>query len=48
MNDKQKRRTWLVILYVVTLVLLLKYFPKAGYGVAAITLLALLFRMKGK
>lgn len=46
--DKQKQRVWLVILYLIILVLLLRYFPKAGYGVAAITLLALLFKLKGK
>ena len=44
--DKQKQRTWLIILFIVTLVLLLKYFPKAGYGLAIITLLVMLFRLR--
>lgn len=46
--DKDKQRVWLIILYLIVLVLLLRYFPKAGYGVAAITLLVLLFKMKRK
>lgn len=45
MDDKNKR-TWLIILYLVMVALLLRYFPKAGYGVVAITLLALLFKLK--
>lgn len=46
--DKDKQRVWLIILYLVVLVLLLRYFARAGYGVAAITLLVLLFRLRGK
>lgn len=46
MMDKEKQRVWLIILYLGMLVLLFRYFPKAGYGVAAITLLALLFRLR--
>lgn len=46
MMDKKKQQTWLIIFYLLMLVLLLRYFPKAGYGVAAITLLALLLRLR--
>lgn len=42
------QRGWLIILYVVMLALLLRYSPKAGYGVAAITLLVLLFKLRKK
>jgi len=28
--------------------LLFRYFPKAGYGLAIITLLVMLFKLKGK
>ena len=48
--DKGKQRIWLIIIYIVALVALLRYVPRVGYGVAAITLLVLLFRLtkKGK
>jgi len=46
--DKNKQRIWLIVLYLVMLVALLRYFPRAGYGVAAITLLVLLFRLGKK
>jgi len=46
--DKDKKRIWLIILWIVAVVLLLRFTPKIGYGVAAITLLALLFRMGKK
>lgn len=46
--DKNKQRIWLIILYLVALVALLRYTPRVGYGVAAITLLALLFRLRKK
>jgi hypothetical protein len=43
-----KQRIWLIILYLVALVALLRLTPTIGYGVAAITLLALLFKLRGK
>lgn len=46
--DKGKQRAWLIIFYLVMLVLLFKYFPRAGYGVAAITLIVLLLRLRKK
>ena len=46
--DKKKQRIWLVIIYLVALVALLRFVPRVGYGVAAITLLALLFRLSKK
>jgi energy-coupling factor transporter transmembrane protein EcfT len=44
--DKEKQRVWLIILFLVTIVLLFRYFPKAGYGLAAITLLVMLFKLR--
>jgi hypothetical protein len=44
--DKEKQRVWLIILFLVTIMLLFRYFPKAGYGLAAITLLVMLFRLR--
>ncbi len=41
-----ERKTWLIILFVLVLVLLLRTFPKAGYILAAITLLVLLFKLR--
>lgn len=46
--DKRKRRIWLVILYLVALVALLRYVPRVGFGVTAITLLVLLFNLRKK
>jgi hypothetical protein len=46
--DKDKQRIGYVMIYLITLVLLLRYFPKAGYGLAIITLLVLLFRLQKK
>lgn len=44
--DKQQKRLGLIALYLITIVLLLRYFPKAGYGLVAITLLVMLFNLK--
>lgn len=44
--DKRKQRIWLIILYLIALVALLRYVPRVGFGVAAITLLALLFNLR--
>jgi hypothetical protein len=46
--DQGKQRIWLIILYLVVLLVLLRVVPTIGYGVAAITLLALLFKLRGK
>ena len=44
--DKRRQRIWLIILYLVALVALLRYVPRVGFGVAALTLLALLFNLR--
>jgi len=44
--DKQQKRLGLIALFLVTIMLLLRFFPKAGYGLAAITLLVILLKMK--
>lgn len=46
--DKNKQRIWLIILFLITTVLLFRFFPKAGYGLTAIALLVMLFRLKEK
>jgi len=46
--DKGKQRIWLIIVYLVALVALLRFTPRIGYGVAAITLLVLLFNLRKK
>jgi hypothetical protein len=46
--DKQQKRLGSIALYLVTLMLLLRYFPKVGYGLVAITLLVMLFKLKKK
>lgn len=46
--DKNKQRVWLVIVYLVALVALLRFTPRIGYGLAAITLLVLLFNLRKK
>jgi hypothetical protein len=46
--DKSQQRIWLIIVYLVALVALLRFVPRVGYGVAAITLLALLFNLRKK
>lgn len=46
--DRRKQRIWLIILYLIALVALLRYVPRVGYGVAAVTLLALLFNLRKK
>jgi hypothetical protein len=46
--DKGQQRIWLIIVYLVALVALLRFVPRVGYGVAAVTLLALLFNLRKK
>jgi hypothetical protein len=41
-----KKQIWYAIFWILILVLALRYFPKAGYGLAAITLLVLLLKLK--
>jgi hypothetical protein len=43
-----QQQAWYAILFIVALVLLLRYFPTAGYGLAAIALLVILLRMRAK
>lgn len=45
---ENKQRIWYAIFWIVILVLTLRYFPKAGYGLVAVTLLVLLLRLRGK
>jgi hypothetical protein len=48
MDEKQKERNWYAVLYLLILILLFQTFPKAAYGVLAITLLVILFNIQKK
>ena len=44
-KDKQQmQRVWYIAFFLVIFLLLLKYFPKAAYGLGIITLLVILFK----
>jgi len=46
MDNEQRQRNWYAVLYLLILILLFKTFPKAAYGVLAITLLVILFNIQ--
>src|SRR5262245_13905031 len=44
--DKNVQRNWMIILYLIVLGLFIRFFPKIGYALAAITLLVLLIHFR--